>query len=81
MPRNQKDSALQALVVAVANWERATAAAADARRRLEATMIRCVNAGVTRTKVAYVTGVSNQRISQIEGMPPGQKVAPSSTLR
>jgi hypothetical protein len=71
MPRNPQTAAMQRLLIAYANWKRAGEAVIVTRKKLDKAMIDAVESGITRYEVAKTCNVSQQRISQIPGMPPG----------
>jgi len=71
MPRNPKYVALQKLVDAKTNYERAQKAERRAQSDLYNAMVRAVESGNTRGEVAKIVGVTAARVSQIPGMPAG----------
>jgi len=71
MPRNPKFVALQKLINAKTNNDRAKKAARRAQEDLWAAMVRAVETGTTRGEVAKIVGVSAVRVSQTPGMPSG----------
>jgi hypothetical protein len=71
MPRNPKFVALQKLVDAKTNNDRAKKASRKAQDTLYAAMVRAVEAGNTRGEVAKIVGVSLTRVAQTPGMPTG----------
>jgi len=71
MPRNPQTAAMQRLLIAYANWKRAGEAVATTRKKLDNAMIEAVESGITRYEVAKTCNVTQQRVAQIAGMPPG----------
>lgn len=75
MPRNPLTVAAQALDVALANDRAASKAKAKTRAALNAAMVRCVRAGMSRREVARLTNMSPQWVRQIPGMPASESAA------
>ena len=71
MPRNPQSVTRQKLEAALANWSRTKAAERRARKALEESMVKAVESGVPRYEVAKICGVSQTRVSQVDGMPKG----------
>lgn len=83
MGRNAQEAALQSLTTYAANLKKAERAVEKNRALVEACMVRCVKAGdeararghkplATRQRVARIVGLSQSRVAQIAGMPPGK---------
>jgi len=72
MARQPKFVALQKLNYAIKNYERASKAAVKARDTLHDAMVKAVETGTTRYKVAKLVGVTPSRVGQIPGMPAGK---------
>lgn len=74
MARNPQIAARTKLEQSVTMYERAIAASLKTRDAMHDSMVKAVEAGLTRGEVAKIVGVSQARVAQIPGMPPGQNV-------
>jgi len=74
MPRNPQIVARQKLEQAVILDKRSDAARKKSRQQLNDSMVKAVEAGLTRGEVARIVGVSLVRVTQIPGMPSGKNV-------
>lgn len=86
MPRDAETQALRSLTTAAANLKKSELAVERNRAKVELLMLRCVKAGdaarvrgakprATRYAVARIVGLSQSRVAQIAGMPPGKNAA------
>jgi hypothetical protein len=71
MPRNTHVVAKAKLETAATNYERVTKAHNRAKKTLNETIIKAIEAGLTRQEVATIVGLTSSRVAQLPGVPKG----------